>query len=61
VKTLILGLIIGLAAGYFWGYGEAAAGKASVGRRVMVKFGASTVERTHRRREAAVESAGATR
>jgi hypothetical protein len=61
VKTLILGLIIGLAVGYFWGYGEAAAGKAHVARRVMVKFGASAVERGNRRMEAAIDSAGATR
>jgi hypothetical protein len=61
VKTLILGLIIGLVAGYFWGYGEAAAGKPNVAQRVMVKFGASTVERSNRRMEAAIDSAGATR
>jgi hypothetical protein len=61
VKTLILGLIIGLAAGYSWGYGEAAAHKPNIARRVMVKFGASTIERGHRRMESAVESAGATR
>lgn len=61
MKTLILGLVIGLAAGYSWGYGEAAAGKPNVARRVMVKFGASAVERGHRRIEAAIDSAGATR
>jgi hypothetical protein len=61
VKTLILGLIFGLAAGYFWGYGEAAAHKPNVARRLMVKFGVSTVDRRNRRFEAAVESAGATR
>jgi hypothetical protein len=55
---MILGLILGLAAGYFWGYGEAAAGKAHVGRRVMVKFGAATVERGHRRIEAEIDSVG---
>ncbi len=59
MKTLVLGLIIGLAAGYSWGYGEAAAGKAHVARRVMVKFGAATVERGNRRMEAAIDSAGA--
>jgi hypothetical protein len=58
VKTLILGLIIGLAGGYSWGYAEAAAGKANVARRVMIKFGASTVERGNRRMEAAIDSAG---
>jgi hypothetical protein len=61
VKTLILGLIIGLAAGYSWGYGERAAGKANVAQRVMVMFGASTIDRGNRRMEAAIESAGATR
>jgi hypothetical protein len=59
VKTLILGLIVGLAAGYSWGYREAAAGKLNVARRVMVKFGAATVERGHRRMEAAIDSTGA--
>jgi hypothetical protein len=58
VKTLILGLIIGLGAGYFWGYGEAAAGKPNVARRVMVKFGAANVERGSRRMEAAMDSLG---
>lgn len=61
MKTLVLGLVVGLAAGYFWGYGEAAAGKPHVARRVMVKFGAATVERGHRRIEAAIDSTGATR
>jgi hypothetical protein len=59
VKTLILGLIVGLSGGYFWGYGEAAAGKPNVARRVMVKFGAATVERGNRRIEAAIDSTGA--
>jgi hypothetical protein len=59
VKALILGLVLGLACGYFWGYSEAASGKAHVARRVFSKFGVSTVERTHRRMEAAIDSTGA--
>jgi hypothetical protein len=59
VKTLILGLVVGLAIGYFWGYAERAAGKPNVARRVMVKFGAANVERGNRRMEAAIDSAGA--
>ena len=59
MKTLILGLIVGLACGYFWGYGEGMAGKPSVARRALNKFGVSTVERTHRRMEAAIDSTGA--
>jgi hypothetical protein len=59
VKGLIFGLILGLASGYFWGYGEGVAGKPHVARRVVSKFGVSTVERTHRRMEAAIDSTGA--
>jgi hypothetical protein len=58
VKALIVGLILGLAGGYFWGYHEGRAGKPHVARRVMVKFGAATVERGHRRIEAAIDSTG---
>jgi hypothetical protein len=59
VKGIIFGLILGLAGGYFWGYSEAAARKAHVVRRVVSKFGVSTVERTHRRMDAAIDSTGA--
>jgi hypothetical protein len=61
VKTLLLGLIVGLAFGYFWGYGEAAAGRPNVARRALNMFGVATVERTHRRMEAAIDSTGANR
>ncbi|MFN2567266.1 MAG: hypothetical protein ABR499_19900 [Gemmatimonadaceae bacterium] len=56
MRTLILGLIIGLAAGYFWGFGDAAAGKPSVAQRVLAKFGVETVKRGNRRIEAAIDS-----
>jgi hypothetical protein len=59
VKTLILGLIVGLACGYVWGYGEGTTGKPHVGRRALNKFGVSTIERTHRRMDAAIDSTGA--
>lgn len=58
MKVLVLGLIVGLAAGYTWGYSEAAGGKPHVARRVMVKFGAAAVERGNRRIEAAIDSTG---
>jgi hypothetical protein len=61
VKTLILGLIVGLAFGYFWGFGDAAAGRTNVARRALNRFGVTTIERTHRRKEAAIDSTGATR
>ena len=58
MKTLILGLIIGVAVGYFWGFGEASAGKANVAQRVVNKFGVETVKRGNRRIEAAIDSVG---
>ncbi len=59
MKTLILGLIVGLAAGYFWGFGDARAGRLSVAQRVLNKFGVETVKRGNRRIEAAIDSTGA--
>ena len=59
MKALIFGLILGLAGGYFWGFSEATAGKPHVARRALSKFGVTTVERTHRRMEAAIDSTGA--
>ena len=59
MKTLVLGLIIGLAAGYFWGFGDAAAGRPNVAQRVLNKFGVETVKQGNRRIEAAIDSAGA--
>jgi hypothetical protein len=59
MKTLILGLIIGVAAGYFWGFGDGAAGRPSVVQRVLNTFGVETVKRGNRRIEAAIDSTGA--
>jgi hypothetical protein len=59
MKTLILGLIVGLAAGYVWGFGDAAAGRPHVAQRAVNKFGVETVKRGNRRIEAAIDSTGA--
>lgn len=59
MKTLTLGLIIGLAAGYFWGFGDAAAGRPNVAQRVVNRFGAESVKGGNRRIEAAIDSTGA--
>ena len=58
MKSLVVGLLVGLTAGYAWGYVEAAADKPHIARRVMVKFGAATIERTTRRTEEAIDSVG---
>jgi hypothetical protein len=61
VKTLILGLVVGVACGYFWGFAEARAGKLNVAQRVVNKFGVVTVEQGNRRKAAAIDSASSTR
>jgi len=58
MKTLILGLIIGVAGGYFWGFGDAKAGRQNVAQRVVGKFGVETVKRGNQRIEAAIDSTG---
>ena len=58
MKTLILGLIIGVTAGYFWGFSDGGAGRPSVAQRVLNKFGVETVKRGNRRIEAAIDSTG---
>ncbi len=59
MKPLILGLIVGLAAGYFWGFGDGSAGRPNVAQRVLNQFGVETVKRGNRRIEAAIDSTGA--
>ena len=61
MKTLILGLVVGLAAGYYWGFGDAAAARRNIAHRVIDKSGAETVKQGNRRIEAAIESTGVTR
>ena len=58
MKTLILGLIVGLAAGYFWGFGDARAGRHNIAERFVNKFGVETVKGSNRRMEAAIDSTG---
>lgn len=57
MKKLLLGLILGLAAGYTWGFGEARDGQANVALRALNKFGVATVKATHQARQAQAEEA----
>ena len=59
MKTLILGVIVGLGLGYVWGFGDAAAGRPNIARRTLNKFGVAAIERGNRRIEAAMDSTGA--
>ena len=44
MKRLIIALIIGVAAGYHWGYDEGSSGKESVVVRALERFGTKTIE-----------------
>lgn len=57
MKRLILALIVGVALGYNWGYGEGNSGKPSIVMRAMDRFGASKVRDAQEARERRVEDA----
>ncbi len=51
MKLAILGLLIGLVAGYSWGYGDAHSGLPTVAERTLDRFGASKIRNAQRARE----------
>ena len=57
MKKAIVALILGLAAGYHWGYGEGSDGKASIALRVLDKFGATKLKNAQEARNQRVEEA----
>ena len=57
MRRTILALIIGLAAGYRWGYDEGAAGKESIVTRTLNDFGTSKIKAAQDAREKRVEDA----
>ena len=44
MKRLIVALIIGVAAGYHWGYDEGSTGKESIVARTLERFGTKTIK-----------------
>ena len=57
MKRAILGLIIGVAVGYQWGYGEGTDGKASIVSRTLDRFGTSKVKAAQQQKEQRVQEA----
>jgi hypothetical protein len=59
MKKLIVVLIVSLAAGYYWGYGEGSRGEDNVATRVLGKFGVAKVQRAQQQREKGLRDASA--
>ncbi len=57
MKKMFVALIIGLAMGYYWGYGEGSTGMPSIAIRGLNHFGASKVKAAQEAREKGVEDA----
>jgi len=57
MKRVILALIIGVAVGYNWGFGDGTEGRPSVVERTLDKFGTSKVKAAQEAREKRVEDA----
>jgi hypothetical protein len=58
MKRLILALIVGLALGYNWGYGEGTARKPSIVARTLDRFGSSKLKDAQEAQERRVQDAG---
>jgi hypothetical protein len=57
MKKALVALIVGLAMGYHWGYGEGSDGKPSVALRVLDKFGATKLKNAQAAQDKRVEEA----
>jgi CO/xanthine dehydrogenase Mo-binding subunit len=57
MRRLIIGLIVGAAMGYHWGYDEGSAGKPSVASRMLDHFGTTTIKAAQDAQNKRVEEA----
>lgn len=57
MKRVILALIIGVAVGYKWGFGDGTDGQPSIVERTLDKFGTSKVRAAQQARDKRVEEA----
>lgn len=57
MKRVILALIIGLALGYKWGWGDGTDGRASIVERTLDRFGTSKVKAAQEARQRRVDEA----
>ena len=57
MKRVVLALLIGVAVGYKWGYGEGTDGRPSVVSRTLDRFGTSKVKAAQEAQEKRVQEA----
>jgi hypothetical protein len=57
MKRVILALIIGVAVGYKWGFGEGTDGRPSIVERTLDRFGTSKVKAAQEARQRRVDEA----
>ena len=57
MRRVLLALIVGVALGYSWGYGEGTDGRPSIVARTMDRFGASKLRDAQDARERRVQEA----
>jgi len=58
MRRLIVVLLVGLAVGYRWGYGDGTGGKPSVMARTLDRFGAERVRAAQAAQDRRIEDAG---
>jgi len=58
MKRLIVALLVGLAAGYHFGYGDATEGRESIVSRALDRFGTSKLRRAQAERDRRIDEAG---
>jgi hypothetical protein len=58
MKRVLLALLVGLAAGYHWGYDDGSGGTPSVVSRTLDRFGASQVRAAQAADDRRIEEAG---
>lgn len=58
MKRVIVAIALGIAVGYYWGFGEGSDGRPSIVSRTLDRFGASKVRAAQAAQEQRVQEAG---
>lgn len=58
MKRIVLALLVGLAMGYHWGYGDGTDGRPSIASRALDRFGGSRVRAASEANDKRIEDAG---
>ncbi len=57
MKRLVIALIVGLAMGYHWGYGDGTGGRGSIVTRTMDRFGSSKIRAAREQNDRRIDDA----